>query len=81
MNSGEFSLPELPTSAQDLLGRARILVVDDSRMLRMGISRSLRELGVQNIEEAADGIARAQKARAAEDAILKVRTKKPPLSR
>jgi len=57
MNSGEFSLPELPTSAQDLLGRARILVVDDSRMLRMGISRSLRELGVQNIEEAADGIA------------------------
>jgi len=47
----------LPTPAQELLGRARILVVDDSRMLRMGISRSLRKLGVQHIEEAADGMA------------------------
>ena len=47
----------LPTTAQSLLSRARILVVDDSRMLRMGISRSLRQLGVQQIEEASDGMA------------------------
>jgi len=47
----------LPTSAQELLAGARILVVDDSRMLRMGISRSLRQIGVQHIEEAADGLA------------------------
>ena len=55
--SSESPLPQVPTSAQELLGRARILVVDDSRMLRMGISRSLRRLGVQHIEEAADGMA------------------------
>ena len=50
-------LEGLPTPAQDLLAAARILVVDDSRMLRMGISRSLRKIGVQQIEEAADGMA------------------------
>ena len=55
--SSDPALPKVPTSAQELLGRARILVVDDSRMLRMGISRSLRQLGVQHIEEAADGMA------------------------
>lgn len=39
----------------DLLSNARILVVDDSKMLRMGIARSLRQLGVTKIEEAVDG--------------------------
>ena len=39
----------------DLLSNARILVVDDSKMLRMGIARSLRQLGVEQIEEAVDG--------------------------
>jgi adenylate cyclase len=48
----------LPSSIQgqaELLGEARILVVDDSKMLRMGIARSLRQLGVNQIEEAVDG--------------------------
>jgi class 3 adenylate cyclase/CheY-like chemotaxis protein len=48
-----------PASAMDpgtvLLQGARVLVVDDSKMMRMGISRSLRQLGVQAIEEASHG--------------------------
>lgn len=43
------------TLAADMLQAARLLVVDDSKMMRMGISRSLRQLGVTQIEEAADG--------------------------
>ncbi len=38
-----------------MLAQARLLVVDDSKMMRMGISRSLRQIGVQHIEEAAHG--------------------------
>ncbi len=38
-----------------LLEQARLLVVDDSKMMRMGIPRSLRQIGVQQIEEAANG--------------------------
>lgn len=38
-----------------MLEQARLLVVDDSKMMRMGISRSLRQIGVQQIEEAAHG--------------------------
>jgi class 3 adenylate cyclase len=38
-----------------MLHEARLLVVDDSKMMRMGISRSLRQLGVQCIEEAGHG--------------------------
>ena len=44
---------ELPGA--ELLSAARILVVDDSKMLRMGIARSLRQLGIGQIEEAVDG--------------------------
>jgi adenylate cyclase len=46
----------LSGATDDLLGHARILVVDDSKMLRMGIARSLRKLGVNHIEEAVNGI-------------------------
>lgn len=35
---------------------AHILVVDDSKMLRMGITRALRKLGIKNIQEAVDGV-------------------------
>jgi class 3 adenylate cyclase/CheY-like chemotaxis protein len=38
-----------------MLQDARLLVVDDSKMMRMGIARSLRQLGVELIEEAANG--------------------------
>lgn len=41
--------------AADMLRAARLLVVDDSKMMRMGISRSLRQLGVEHIEEASNG--------------------------
>ena len=33
-------------NTQDLLSQARVLVVDDSKMMRMGISRSLQQLGI-----------------------------------
>ena len=38
-----------------MLQDARLLVVDDSKMMRMGISRSLKQIGVQFIEEAGHG--------------------------
>ena len=41
--------------AANMLKAARLLVVDDSKMMRMGISRSLRQLGVELIEEASNG--------------------------
>jgi adenylate cyclase len=34
---------------------ARILIVDDSRMMRMGITRSLKQLGFHNLSEAGNG--------------------------
>ena len=38
-----------------LLAAARVLVVDDSRLMRMGLVRALRELGLQDIAEAGNG--------------------------
>jgi PleD family two-component response regulator len=35
--------------AANMLKAARLLVVDDSKMMRMGIARSLRQLGVELI--------------------------------
>ncbi|WP_299512921.1 adenylate/guanylate cyclase domain-containing protein [uncultured Limnohabitans sp.] len=40
---------------QNMLQSARLLVVDDSKLMRMGISRSLRQLGVEHIELASNG--------------------------
>ena len=37
------------------LQNAEILVVDDSRMMRAGLTRSLKQLGFSNISEAVDG--------------------------
>jgi phosphoserine phosphatase RsbU/P len=42
-------------SAATLLASARVLVVDDSRLMRLALIRSLRELGVESIAEAANG--------------------------
>ncbi|MFM7002179.1 MAG: adenylate/guanylate cyclase domain-containing protein [Limnohabitans sp.] len=39
----------------EMLQAARLLVVDDSKMMRMGIARSLRQLGIVHIEEASNG--------------------------
>ena len=47
----------MPSEAgHNLLMNAHILVVDDSKMLRMGITRALRKLGIKNIQEAVDGV-------------------------
>jgi signal transduction histidine kinase len=45
----------LATPLVNLFSQARILVVDDSKMIRMGIVRALRQLGLQHMEESADG--------------------------
>ncbi len=45
----------LETSSADLMASARVLVVDDSKMIRMGILRALRQLGLVQIEEASNG--------------------------
>jgi class 3 adenylate cyclase len=45
----------LKKASQELLSNAQILIVDDSKMLRMGIARSLRQLGVGHMKEAING--------------------------
>ena len=45
----------LKKESQELLSNAQILIVDDSKMLRMGIARSLRQLGVEHMKEAING--------------------------
>ena len=52
---GPILSPVAPDRAAQMLPQARLLVVDDSKMMRMGIARSLKQLGVQFIEEAAHG--------------------------
>jgi len=44
-----------PEQVAATLKKAQVLVVDDSRMMRAALSRSLRELGFTNISEAVDG--------------------------
>ena len=42
-------------SSVSLLASARVLVVDDSRLMRMGLIRALQQLGVRDISEAGNG--------------------------
>lgn len=44
-----------PDSLSDMLSQARLLVVDDSKLMRMGIIRALQQLGVTHIEQADNG--------------------------
>ena len=46
---------ENPEEVSQSLQRAKILVVDDSRMMRAGLTRSLKQLGFSHIFEAVDG--------------------------
>jgi adenylate cyclase len=49
--------PDLELSAGQPFGfeKAKVLLVDDSRLLRMGLRRSLEEIGLTDIVEAGDG--------------------------
>ncbi len=49
------SLDQTVHSADLILQTSRVLVVDDSRLMRLGLIRALNTLGVQLIEEAANG--------------------------
>jgi two-component system chemotaxis response regulator CheY len=44
-----------PEEVSESLKSAEVLVVDDSRMMRAGLTRSLKQLGFMNISEAVDG--------------------------
>jgi len=55
MTVSEGADTPLKKDAQELLSSAQILIVDDSKMLRMGIARSLRQLGVEHMKEAING--------------------------
>jgi len=44
-----------PEEVSESLKSAEVLVVDDSRMMRAGLTRSLKQLGFTNISEAVDG--------------------------
>ena len=49
--------PDLELGAGQPFGfeKAKVLLVDDSRLLRMGLRRSLEEIGLTDIVEAGDG--------------------------
>jgi class 3 adenylate cyclase/CheY-like chemotaxis protein len=62
MNDTTNALDKLAQAAQThtaktqtMLQGARLLVVDDSKLMRMGITRSLRQLGIEHIELASNG--------------------------
>ena len=44
-----------PASAGRWLADARVLLVDDSRMMRAVLKKALGEIGFQNVVEAVDG--------------------------
>ena len=44
-----------PENMLEMLSHARLLVVDDSKLMRMGIIRALQQLGVSQIEQADNG--------------------------
>jgi len=46
---------ELGNSAPIGFEKAKVLLVDDSRLIRMGLRRSLEEIGIKDIVEAGDG--------------------------
>jgi CheY-like chemotaxis protein len=48
-----------------MLAGARVLVVDDSRLMRLGLIRALKELGIQNVSEAGTGREALESIRAA----------------
>ena len=52
------------TGSAAMLGQAQVLVVDDSRLMRMGLIRALKELGIQSIAEAGNGREALEKIRA-----------------
>lgn len=52
------------TAPGAMLGQAQVLVVDDSRLMRMGLIRALKELGIQSIAEAGNGREALEKIRA-----------------
>jgi len=43
------------TTSVDLMSSARVLVVDDSKLIRMGVFRALRQIGITQIDEASNG--------------------------
>ena len=49
----------------DMLAGARVLVVDDSRLMRLGLIRALKELGIQSVSEAGNGREALESIRAA----------------
>jgi class 3 adenylate cyclase/CheY-like chemotaxis protein len=58
MNDNTLAADEAGTAQENLLamlGQARLLVVDDSKLMRMGIIRALQQQGVTRIEQADNG--------------------------
>ena len=47
-----------------LLSSARVLIVDDSRLMRLGLIKALREIGVESVAEAGNGQEALEKIRA-----------------
>jgi sigma-B regulation protein RsbU (phosphoserine phosphatase) len=56
------TMPEAGAAAT-LLTQARVLIVDDSRMMRMGLIRALRDIGITQTLEAANGLEALQSLR------------------
>jgi CheY-like chemotaxis protein len=59
----DLTIPQR-VSGSDLLNGACVLVVDDSRLMRMALVRALNDLGVTNISEARHGLDALEQIRA-----------------
>jgi sigma-B regulation protein RsbU (phosphoserine phosphatase) len=55
LTSSDRLLTEAQSDPMDMLPTAKLLVVDDSRMMRMALIRALKDLGISNTEQAANG--------------------------
>lgn len=53
--SGSGTVPAIEADPALILSTARVLVVDDSRLMRLGLIRALNALGVQSVAEAGNG--------------------------
>ena len=72
--------PAASATSQSLLASARVLVVDDSRLMRLALIRSLRELGVESVAEAGNGLEALERIRVEEFDVMLLDIEMPVMS-
>jgi phosphoserine phosphatase RsbU/P len=72
--------PDATPTSEALLASARVLVVDDSRLMRLALIRSLKELGVQTVAEAGNGQEALERIRVEEFDVMLLDIEMPVMS-